>query len=298
MVLGIVMGLLASASWAAANVFVQRSGRQVGPFRALVWAQVVGILSLLPFALLLDRPVAEAWRQGATLAWAAVAAVMAVLAYGCLFYSSARGRLSVVAPIMSSWSVLAAAISLGFMGETLRRAHWIGAGLVVTGVLIVSRFSQAPPGGAEAPTRDEAAARRRERGALWGAVGTAVGFGVLIPAIRRLTPAAGHLGVIPVIFVLDLALGVPLALAVGIDLRPPPRRAWPVVAAAGLLEALGFVWLGIGVSSAPVAVVSPLAGMSSAFIVLFAWLVLRERPPTPVLLGAGIACAGVIVLSS
>jgi drug/metabolite transporter (DMT)-like permease len=36
---GILMGLLASASWAAANVFVQRASRELGPFRALVWAR-------------------------------------------------------------------------------------------------------------------------------------------------------------------------------------------------------------------------------------------------------------------
>jgi drug/metabolite transporter (DMT)-like permease len=320
MILGITMGLLASASWATANVFVQRSGRLVGPFRALLWAQVVGILALAPFALALDR------RAGGVidgshlslptiLTWGAIAAVSAVLAYSCLFYSSAHGRLSVVVPIMSSWSVVSAAISLGLLGEKLRRAHWIGAGLVVTGVMVVSRFSQPAkdPAGdpvkvatkvaTELPTTSpqaddaRASAKRRERGALWGAVGTALGFGVLIPAIHRLTPVTGNLGVIPVVFLLDLLLGVPLALAAGIGLRPPPRAALGAVAAAGLFETVGFVWIGIGVSHAPIAVVSPLAGLSSAFTVLFAWLVLRERPPALVLVGAGIACAGVVVLA-
>jgi drug/metabolite transporter (DMT)-like permease len=294
MVLGITMGLLASASWAAANVFVQRSGRLVGPFRALLWAQIVGILALAPLALVFDRRAGGAIDR-ATLAWGAIAAVAAVVGYACLFYSSERGRLSVVVPIMSSWSVVAAGISLGLLGEKLRRAHWVGAGLVVTGVMIVSRFSQRPnvaEGRAPSPQLD-----RRERTALWGAVGTALGFGLLIPAIHRLTPTVGNLGVIPVVFLLDLLLGVPLALAAGIDLRPPPRTALGAVAAAGLFETLGFVWIGVGVSHAPVAVVSPLAGLSSAFTVLFAWLVLRERPPTAVLAGAAIACAGVVALA-
>jgi uncharacterized membrane protein len=44
-------------------------------------------------------------------------------------------------------------------------------------------------------------------------------------------------------------------------------------------------------------VVAPLAGLSSAFTVLFAWLVLRERPPNAVLIGALVACAGVVVLA-
>jgi drug/metabolite transporter (DMT)-like permease len=44
-------------------------------------------------------------------------------------------------------------------------------------------------------------------------------------------------------------------------------------------------------------VVSPLAGLASAFTVLYAWIVLRERPARPVLLGAALACAGVVTLA-
>ncbi len=289
MLFGVLMGLAASASWAAANVFVQRSSRAIGAFRALVWAQIVGGVALAPVALVLDQ------RLGAVddgiLAWSAVAGVSAVLAYACLFFSMERGRLSVVVPVMSSWSVVAAGLSIGFLGEAVRRTHLVGAGLVVAGVLIVSRFSQT---GAAAPDR---AGDNRERGALLAAVGAAVGFGVLIPAIDRLAPVAGRLGAIPLVFLLDLVLGVPLALFARIDLRPPPRAAWPAVAAAGLFETVGFVWIALGVARAPVAVVAPLAGLASAFTVLFAWLVLRERPSALVAAGAAIACAGVLTLA-
>jgi drug/metabolite transporter (DMT)-like permease len=196
---------------------------------------------------------------------------------------------------MSSWSVVAAALSLGILGERVRRIHLLGAGLVVAGVLVVSRFSQTADAiapGAGVPDR-----AGRERGALLAAVGAALGFGVLIPAIDRLAPAAGRLGAIPIVFLLDLVLGIPLALVARVDLRPPPRAAWPTVAAAGLFETIGFVWISLGVAGAPVAVVSPLAGLASAFTVLFAWVVLRERPPALVLAGAAVACAGVVTLA-
>ena len=132
---------------------------------------------------------------------------------------------------------------------------------------------------------------------MLAAVGAAVGFGVLIPAIDRLAPVAGRLGAIPIVFFLDLVLGIPLALGVRVDLRPPPRAAWGAVAAAGLFETVGFVWISLGGAHAPVAIVSPLAGLASAFTVLFAWLVLRERPPRLVLAGAAVACAGVVILA-
>jgi drug/metabolite transporter (DMT)-like permease len=302
MVFGIVMGLLASASWAGANVFVQRAGRQVGAFRALVWAQLAGIAGVLPLAVLLDVR-AQAPDRG-TVFWAAVAALAAVLAYPCLFHATNRGRLSVVVPIMSAWTVVAAGISLGFLGETLRPAHVLGASLVVGGVFLVSRYSQqgAAGGGGVAPAQRSPGGGGGgdgggDGGGLWAALGGALGFGVLIPAIGRLAPATGRLGAIPLVFLLDLLLGVPIALAAGIDLRPPRGRDWLPVLGAALFETMGFVWISLGVARAPVSVVSPLAGLASAFTVLFAWLVLRERPCAQVLLGAGLACAGVLAMA-
>jgi drug/metabolite transporter (DMT)-like permease len=289
MFFGVIMGLAASASWAAANVFIARSSRAVGPFRAVVWAQIVGGVALAPIALALDHR--QGIIDGGVVAWAAIAGVAAVVAYACLFFSMERGQLTVVVPVMSSWSVIAAGLSIGVLGETLRRTHVLGAGLVIIGVLLVSRFSQtdAAATGPQDP--------RRARGALLAAVGAAVGFGVLIPAIDRLTPVLGTLGAIPIVFLMDMALGVPLALGGRVDLSLPPRRAWAAVAAAGLFETAGFVWISLGASRAPVAIVSPLAGLASAFTVLFAWVVLGERPARMVLLGAAVACTGVVTLA-
>ncbi len=284
------MGLLASASWAAANVFIQRASRALGPFRALAWAQMAGGVALLPFAWALDH------RAGAVpaslLGWIAIAAVSAVVAYSSMFYAMERGRLSTVVPVMSSWSVIAAAISIGVLHQHVRGNQLAGAVTVVGGVLIVARFSQR-----DAADEASGGAGVRGRQALAASVCTALGFGVLIPAIDRLAPTLGSLGTIPCVFLADLVLGLPLALVAKLSLRPPARREWPAVAAAGLFETLGFVWISIGVARAPVAVVSPLAGLSSAFTVLYAWLILGERPPRPLLAGAAMVCAGVVLLS-
>jgi drug/metabolite transporter (DMT)-like permease len=292
---GIVMGLLASASWAAANVFVQRSSRALGPFRALVWTQVVGGLAVVPAALLLDvRPSPIDLRL---LAWVAFAGLASVVAYASMFWSYERGRLAVVVPVMSSWSVIAAAFSIVVLRQHLRGNQLAGAALVAAGVVIVSRFVQrATVTGGETTTAGAVEARR-SRAALLTAAAAAGGFGLLIPTIDRLAPAFGRLGTIPVVFAADLILGLPLALAARIELRPPPRAAWPAVLGAALFETVGFVWIALGVSRAPVAIVSPLAGLASAFTVAFAWIVLGERPAPPLFAGAALVCAGVVVMA-
>jgi len=286
---GIVMGLLASASWACANVFIQRASRALGPFRALVWALFSGGLALLPLALVLDHRTAPL-AVGSLAGWLIVAALAAVLAYTSMFFAFERGRLSVVVPVMSSWSVIATAISLGVLGETLRRGQLAGAAAVVVGVVMIARFAQRGGGPAEKSTA-------RRSSALGTAALTALGFGVLIPAMDRLAPALGHLGAVSAVLLMDLVLWLPVAAVARLDVRPPSRRAWPLVLAAGAFETLGFVWISLGIARAPVAVVSPFAGLSSAFTVLYAWAVLGERPPRAVLAGAALVCAGVVTLS-
>jgi probable blue pigment (indigoidine) exporter len=100
------------------------------------------------------------------------------------------------------------------------------------------------------------------------------------------------------VFGTDILLALPLAALFRVDLRPPPRAALPSVAMAGLLEAAGFVCIALASARAPLAVVSPLASLSSALTVIYAWVVLRERPHPVALAGATLACAGVIAVAS
>jgi uncharacterized membrane protein len=286
MVWGIVLGLGASACWAVANVAVQRSSRLIGSLRALLWAQLVGIVLVLPALPFEAHPVAPTL---AHLPWVLVAGASALLAYTCLFYAFEHGRLTIAVPVMSSWAVLASGLSLVLFHESVRGAQLGGAALVVVGAVVVSRFAQASGEGASAPGSPRW---------LLASFGAAVGFGVSIPVIGVLAPVAGRLGVIAVVYVADIVIGVPLALRYRVPLAPPNgARAWLVVALAGFFETAGFACIALAARFAPLALVSPLSSLASTFTVLFAWLVLRERPAKPILLGATLVAAGVVVLS-
>jgi drug/metabolite transporter (DMT)-like permease len=284
---GIVLGLGASACWAVANVAVQRSARQVGTFRALVWAQLIGIACVLPALGLDERPVPLAV---AHVPWLIAAGLSALLAFVCLFYAFEHGRLTIAVPVMSSWAVIAAGLSLVLFHESVRGPQLAGAALVVAGAVIVSRFAQA--------AGDDEAGRAGSPRWLLASFGAAVGFGVLIPAIGVLAPVAGRLGVIIVVYLADIVLGLPLALRYRVSLAPPhTARAWLAVALAGFFETAGFACIAVAAHFAPLALVSPLSSLASTFTVLFAWLVLRERPAPQILLGAALVAAGVVALS-
>ena len=281
MIVGILFGLGASASWAIANVVIQRSSRQLGAVRAALWAQVTGGIGAAAIALLEHAP--EPW-TARTAAWAAAGGVSALVAYAGLFTATEGGRLSIVIPIISSWSVLAAAIGIGVLGEHLKAVQLFGAALVVAGAWLVAQTPENVTTGGE-------------RTALGAALAGALGFGVLIPAIGQLAPAAGALGSVAVVMAIELLVAVPLGLALGFDLRPPRGEEWRAALAAGLFEVLGFACVALATGRAPVAVVGPTASIGGAVTVAWAWLVLRERPGAIALTGAALSAVGVVTLS-
>ncbi len=286
MFVGVLLGLGASACWALANVAVARAGRAVGSVRALLWAQLAGaVMAALASVAIDDRNLALWSSLGG---WLAAAGVSALLAYVCLFYAFEHGKLTIAVPIMSSWAVIAAALSIGVFHERLAGAQVAGAAAVVAGALVVSRFAQGEVSRAVGGPRPRW---------LLASVGAAIGFGVLIPVIARLTPAFGSVGAIGAVYLADIVLGLPFALLLRIDLRPPARAAWWPVLAAGFFETAGFACITVGARFAPLALISPFASLASALTVLYAWTILRERPARAVLIGAALVCAGVVILA-
>ena len=284
---GMLLGLAASASWALANVTVAAAARALGPYRALLWSQLAGMAMIAGLTVFDRHPEPMSTEIGI---WLAIAGVAGLLAYVCLFYAFAHGRLTLAVPIMSSWAVLSAGVAIVWFGERLTIGQTVGAGAIILGAIVVSRHAR----GASASDVDPRAPTPRW---VLAAIGAAVGFGVLIPAVGRMAPVFGAVGVVGVVYAADLVLGLPLALKFRIGLGAPTGRTWIPVLLAGLFETAGFVFIAIGARFAPLAVVSPLASLASAMTVAYAWIVLRERPARGVLIGAALVSAGVVVLA-
>jgi drug/metabolite transporter (DMT)-like permease len=119
----------------------------------------------------------------------------------------------------------------------------------------------------------------------------------MVPSLTHVVPATGEFGATAIVYALGLLFGIPLARALGIPLRPPPRAAWPLVLATGCFETFGFVTIAFARRYAPMAVVTPVSSLAAALTVLYAWVVLRERPPRLAAAGAVLACVGVVILA-
>ncbi len=291
--LGVLLALLTSVSWSFANVFIQKSGRALGAARAMLWALLLGALMCGAASMLLDtrsEPITSA-----VVGWAIAAGLAAVLAYVCLFASFARARLGIAVPLVSSWAVVSAGLSLAVFGEKLGLSQAAGAACVLCGVILVSiGASREEVGGAQigVPT-----VRGSVGACLAAALGAGVGFGVMVPAMGRIAPATGEFAACAVVYAVAIAIGAPLALALRQDISKPPRLFWPLILATAFTETAGFVAVTLARRYAPAAVTSPVASLAATLTVLYGWFVLKERPGKLVRVGAVLASVGVVVLS-
>ena len=129
--LTVLAGLGSAFGYAFHDYLMVRVVRAVSVWTALTWAMSVGLVVLVPLALLIDGvPSGEAqWRAAA---FAAAAGVLEVAGLAALLRGLATGSLSVVAPLAALAGGFAAAVAVAG-GESLTPAAWVGVPLAVVG---------------------------------------------------------------------------------------------------------------------------------------------------------------------
>lgn len=280
--LGTTLALGSAASWSAANIAIQSASRRFGSWGALVWAQVVGVIITVVAALVVHGP--PPVPDAATALAIAGAGLFAALAYSGLFESLRLGQVAVVTPIISAWSVVSVAWAV-FAGSPLSLLGGLGVALVVIGNAVLART-----GSGDATDTPLAAA-------AW-ATASAIGFGCMVPLIDHIGESLGRLWAIPAVWGVELAVGVPILLRQRrLERVPKSRDDWVMAIRTGVFEVGGFIALTLALGAAPLTVVSPISSLSTAGSVILGILWLRERLRLATVIGAAVACAGVVVVN-
>ena len=83
------------------------------------------------------------------------------------------------------------------------------------------------------------------------------------------------------------------------DLARAPRRAWGIMALAGVTGAWGVTFFFLALGEAPLVLVAPVAGVYPLISILLAHLLLQriERVTWPTVLGAGLVIGGVALIA-
>jgi drug/metabolite transporter (DMT)-like permease len=278
--LAIAGGLGAALVFATVTLCNSRSSRMIGPAQLLAWIMLIGLAITGPLALARGIPDGL---DGEAAVWMAVAGVGNVVGL-LLAYSALRmGKVSIVAPLVSTQGAIAALIAI-VAGESVSTGVGLLLVLIAIGIFIAG----------VSPNEGEEDDDPQPRRAWLYAIGAAVAIGWSLYAIGRVSIS------LPVVWALlpsrvigTAAVTVPLVLRTGLRMT---REALPLVLVAGAGEVAGFALFAFGARHG-IAVSAVLSSQFAVIAAVAAYLLFGERLGRLQLAGVATVVAGVGVLA-
>ena len=279
--LAILGGLGAALAWAISTLCSSRSSRMIEPASVVAWVMVVGLAVTGPLAAIQGVPGSL---HGGAVFWLVLSGAGNVGGLVLAYHAMRIGQVALVAPLVSTEGAIAALIAVA-AGETL--APGVGGTLVLIaiGICLAAVPSEHAP----------EAHRARHPEAVALAIAAALTFGASLYATARAGASLPATWVVLSARVIGTAvLALPLALGGRLRL---PRRAVPLVIAAGVCEVLGFFSFTAG-SRHGIAVAAVLSSQFAAIAGVAAYILFKERLSRIQLAGVCAVVTGVAVLSA
>ena len=279
---GFVLGTLAAISWGLADVLVTYLSRSGGFFRTLLFTQIFGVALLLIIALAVgDLPGPSTWQL---LVLAALAPV-AVAAYGGFYKALELGPIAIVSPIASANGAVVVLLAVFVLGESLSAIQALGC-LLVLGFIVLAALEPKVEGSEGNGT------------GIRLALIASLAFGGYLFVLATISEDLGWL--VPILIARSMTVTVLGAVAV--TRRPLAARSFGVLgalgcAAAGTLDASGYLVFTRGAEIGEVAITSAAAASYPVIPIVVGLLALRERVAWHQLVGVAGVLVGMIVLS-
>ena len=273
----VVLGMLASVGWGAADFGGGLSSRSAPVLGVLGGSQLASLIVAIPILLAGSEPVMST----NDIAISIGGGLLGALGLALLYRGLAIGRMGVVAPVAA---VLTATLPVvyGFATQGVPSIVAIfGIGLAIASVVLVSRAPKAD--GDERPS------------GLGYALAAGTTFGLF-------TIAASWLGdglvVAPVVAIrITSVVAIALFLIVRRGAWRVPRRLWPALFAVGVIDmAATTSYLG-AISIGPLAIAAILASLYPVVTTILATVVLRERVTAGHAIGILAAGAAVVLIA-
>ena len=263
--MGILWGLIAALAWGVGDFLIKSAAMRMGAARAAFFVELFSLVPLLGYFVIAgDRGVLNAWQP---LALALFVGFINILATLALYMAYEIGELSVMAPIVSTFSVVTVILALVVLTERPTLLNIFGIFLTLGGIVAVSTsWSEV----------------RRMKGiftaqgvSLAGAA--AFGLGLSFFLVDYVVDDIGY--VAPVIaFRLAGVLGLLVARSIiKFDWKMPELGVWPLLITLIIVDTLGFLAYNIGISTEYVSIVSTLTSLYALISVLLALVFLGER---------------------
>lgn len=284
--LPILLGLGSALSIGVGDFVAGVASRRVPSMLVGFWTQAVGATMGVLFLLILRPHLTPGQLPISILAGLATGVGLALL-----YRAMSIGAISLVAPIVAC-AVVIPVIFAVLQGEALSRLAAVGVVAIVGGIVLAS-LQPAPVAGDPTDT-----GREGDRQAVILSIFAAIAFGAYYTLVD-LAPQSGDWGALWTAGSARVAsLGVQTALILLARQRFTwPGRYFPHLAAAGALDQLSLIFLGLGALTTAFGVVAALTGLYPVVTSLLGVLLLRERLTRLQASGAVLALAGVMLVS-
>ncbi len=287
LIIAITAGLIAMIGWGTSDFFAKKSVDKVGDLVSLFWMQLIGIVPLTLLFLIKRDFSGITWYL---LMWVFVLALIDAVGYWLFYKALEKGKVSIIGPIVASYSAFSVIIAAIFLGESLSLQTGLLLFLIIAGIILASTdFAELKKSGFK---KEDFA-----KGVPEALMGVAL-FSVWFPFWDKLVGGQNWLVlviILRVIMSLMLLIGLKVSKKV-IIVRDKTVFRWLVV--VGILDAVAYVALtwGYGVTSY-VSIITVLAATFSIPTLILARIFLKEKLQKAQLIGIAIILLGVVLLA-
>src|SRR5919109_4642550 len=137
--IAILGGIGAAAVFATATLCSSRSTRMIEPWAVLAWVMIVGSLIVLPWTAVEGVPDGL---DGGSVGWLAVSGFGNVCGLLLAYSALRRGKVGIVAPVVSTEGAIAAVISV-IAGEQIGEGVGVTLGFIALGILLAAATREA-----------------------------------------------------------------------------------------------------------------------------------------------------------
>lgn len=273
-------------SWGSGDYVAAGLSRSIGNLRALLWVTVFGDLFIILYA-----GVTDAFHAITLSALPfAVAGGLFHTVGSMSFYKGLKvGRVSLVAPISSGWSLILVLAAILLYGEMLTALQGIAVASVIIGVVLVSANLRVPQTSSKFTLSDPGISY-----AFLAMFGWGIGWLFFNESVKQIG------WVIPnIVLASSIIVFLILYSAVSRQSIAPPvaTRDWVKTIFVGLATIIAYASYSIGIERYLTSVVGPLAAAYPLVTVVLATAILREKTSINQKIGIAWVISGVILLA-
>ncbi len=273
----IIFGLLSALSWGAGDFSGGVATKRNTLLAVMLVSQGVGGILLLALALIFDKSLPP-WES---LGWGALAGTVGVIGLAVFYYALATGKMGVAAPTSAvTTALLPLAVAAATEGVPALPQQ-AGFAIALAAVWLLAGGA----GGEKFRLAD-----------LKLPIFAGVSFGLFFIFIDRASTEAAFF---PLVAARIASLSLML-LALGSRKQSPwiAPAALPLVASAGIFDALGNAFFALAAQAGRLDIAAMLASLYPASTVFLAWIILKEKMGKSQWVGVGLALAALVLISA